>query len=64
MHGMHAMGNLFRDETMRVFRCQSGSGGDTSSILKARVADWVDDYRVLENVHDLELRRRVGQSVH
>jgi hypothetical protein len=29
---------------MMVFRCQNGSSGDTSSLLKAQVADWMDNY--------------------
>jgi hypothetical protein len=32
---MHAVGNLFRDEAMRVFRCQSGSSGDTGNSFRA-----------------------------
>jgi hypothetical protein len=64
MHGRHVMGDLSRVETMRVFRCQSGSSGNNndSSSFTARIADWMDDYTLSEGVHGLKRRRRVGDS--
>ena len=64
MHGRHVMGNSSRDETLRVFRCQSGSSGGTSSFLKARVADWMDDYWLGKCAWSwTQAARRVGGSV-